>query len=387
MRIIHIITKFHEMYGAQRHAVECMKNHLQNGHECLAIAGTDGEASNEVKRLGINVFTIPTIQNAYNLFIDRKAIASIRLIINNFKPDLVISHSSKAGVLSRIACYQTKTPNIFTVHGWPFENGTPFLQKTVSLLIERILIPFSDSYVCVSNYTKDFGLSKLPLNKSRVYACPNMHEKKEQLPLENKQLKHNVLMVGGFRAQKDHLTALKALKIIVYGKKTPSIHFTFVGDGPKRGVIEKFIIDNQLTAFVSLVGETKAIETYYKDADIVILPTYYEGLPLSLIEALQNGLPVIATNTGGISEIVFDNKNGNLIQLEDDIALAANITDYYLNNKIEQLSKNAREVYETHYSYDIISKKLNDLIVEALNNSVFTKQNTEVRHFAYSSHN
>lgn len=370
------------MYGAQRHAVECMKNHLQNGYECLAIAGTEGGASNEVKRLGIKVIAVPTIQNAYNLFIDREAVASIRKIIQEFNPDLVISHSSKAGVLSRIACYQTKTPNIFTVHGWPFENGTPFLQKTVSLLIERLLIPFSDSYVCVSNFTKDFGLSKLPLNKSRVYACPNMHEKREEPLLENKKFKYNVLMVGGFRDQKDHLTALRALKIIVEENKLSNIHFTFVGDGPKRGVIEKFITDNKLSSFVSLAGETREIDTYYKDADIVILPTYYEGLPLSLIEALQNGLPVIATNTGGINEIVFDNENGNLIKVEDNVALASHITDYYLNNKIECLSANARRIYEKYYGYEILSERLNGMLKMALNNSKFTKKSTSAIHLA-----
>ena len=374
MKIIHIITKFHEMYGAQRHAVECMKNHLQNGHQCLAIAGTDGEATNTIKLLGIEVITIASIKNAYNPFFDTKAIAAIVSVIKEYQPNLVISHSSKAGVLARIACYKTKTPNIFTVHGWPFENGTPFYQKVVALAVERLLIPFSDSYVCVSNYTKEFGLSKLPLSKSRVYACPNMHEKKEKPYLQSKTLQHNVLMVGGFRAQKDHLTALRALRIIIEANKIPSIHFTFVGDGPKRCVIENFITENNLSSFVTLVGETKEIDTYYSNADIVILPTYYEGLPLSLIEALQNGIPVIATNTGGINEIVFDNENGNLIQVEDETALAAHITNYYLNDKISQLSSNARKVYEKYYGYDIISKKLNDVMDTSLRNSVFAKK-------------
>ena len=371
MRIIHIITKLHEMYGAQRHAVESMKNHLQNNHECLAIAGTDGYATEAIKALGINVITVPTLKNTYNLLVDFKAVAAIVAIIEEYKPDLVISHSSKAGFIARIACYKTKTPNIFTVHGWPFENGTPIFQKLAALAVERMMIPFSDSYVCVSDYTKQFGLAKLPFDKTRVYACPNIHEKKEEPFSFDNILKRNVLMVGGFRAQKDHITALKALKIIIKENKLPTIHFTFVGDGPNRGNIEKFIEKNNLGEYITLAGETKDIDSFYDNSDIVILPTYYEGLPLSLIEAIQKGKPIIATDTGGINEIVQNGVNGNLIAVEDAFALANHLSEYYLNNKIPQLSINARKIYDTHYSYDIINEKLNNMIESVVQNSIF----------------
>ncbi len=371
MRIIHIITKLHEMYGAQRHAVESMKDHLKNNHECLAVAGTDGYATEEIKKLGINVITVPALKNTYNLLVDFKAVAAVVAIIQEYKPDLVISHSSKAGVIARIACYKTKTPNIFTVQGWPFEKGTPFLQRVIAKTIERLLIPFSDSYMCVSAYTKTYGLSQLPLKESRLYVCPNMHEEKEEaLPIVS-TLSNDVLMVAGFRGQKDHITALKALKIIVSENKLPNIHFTFAGDGPKRECIEQFITENQLNKFVTLIGETKEIDKYYDHCDLVILSTYYEGLPLSLLEAIQKGKPVIATDTGGINEIVKDGVNGNLLTVEDADALAKHLSDYYLNNKIPQLSINAKKVYDTHYSYNIVCNKLNEVIEDALQHSIF----------------
>ena len=382
MRIIHIITKLHEMYGAQRHAVESMKDHLKNNHSCLAVAGTDGYATEEIKKLGINVITVPTLKNTYNLFIDFKAVAAIVTIIQDFKPDLVISHSSKAGVIARIACYKTKTPNIFTVQGWPFEKGTPYFQKVVAKAIERLLIPFSDSYMCVSEYTKTYGLSQLPLKESRLYVCPNMHEEKQQIAPTAFALTYDVLMVAGFRGQKDHITALKALKIIVAENKLPNIHFTFAGDGPKRSCIEQFINENNLNKFVTLIGETKEIDKYYDHCDLVILPTYYEGLPLSLLEAIQKGKPVIATDTGGINEIVQDGINGNLLAVEDAAALAKHLSDYYLNNKIPQLSINAKRVYDTHYSYNIVCSKLNEVIEDALQNSIFKTSKNVVSGYA-----
>lgn len=382
MRIIHIITKLHEMYGAQRHAVESMKDHIKKNHQCLAIAGTDGYATAELKKLGINVITVPTLKNTYNLLVDFKAVAEVVAIIQEYKPDLVISHSSKAGVIARIACYKTKTPNIFTVQGWPFERGTPFFQRVVAKTIERLLIPFSDTYMCVSEYTKSFGLSQLPLKENRLFVCPNMHEEKEETTPEASKLTNDVLMVAGFRGQKDHLTALKALKIIVAENKLPNIHFTFAGDGPKRECIEQFINENELNKYITLVGETKEIDKYYDHCDLVILPTYYEGLPLSLLEAIQKGKPVIATDTGGINEIVQDGINGNLLAVEDAVSLAKHITDYYINNKIPQLSINSKMVYDTHYSYNIVCNKLNKVIEAAIQNSIFKNEKSSVGTYA-----
>ncbi len=373
MRIVHVITKMSEIYGAQKHTIECVKFHLKNDDECIVIAGTEGLAADEIRKVGVNVFIIPELKNNYDLLIDLKVVSKIILIIAEFNPNLVISHSSKAGVLSRIACFKTKTPNIFTVHGWAFESGTPLIQKIVAQTIELLLIPISDIYVCVSRHTKQFGLSKLPLNKKRVFACPNMHEEKKYKASVQSSLTNNVLMVGGFREQKDHLTALKALKIIVNEKRLINIHFTFVGDGNKRKVIVDYINENSLSNFVTLAGETGNVDFYYQKADIVILPTYYEGLPLTLIEALQYGKPIIATDTGGIKEIVLDNVNGNLIGIEDSVSLAKHITNYYLNNTIQQMSTNALEIYSSLYSYEIVSESLVKIINTALVNSRFKK--------------
>jgi glycosyltransferase involved in cell wall biosynthesis len=209
-----------------------------------------------------------------------------------------------------------------------------------------------------------------------------MHEeKKEEVPIVS-SLTNNVLMVAGFRGQKDHITALKALKIIISENKLPNIHFTFAGDGPKRSCIEQFINENKLNKQVTLVGETKEIDKYYDNCDIVILPTYYEGLPLSLLEAIQKGKPVIATDTGGINEIVQDGVNGNLLAVEDAVALAKHLSDYYINNKIPQLSVNAKMVYDTHYSYNIVCGRLNAVIEAALQNSIFTNAKSAVSSYA-----
>lgn len=374
MKILHIITKFNEMYGAQRHAAECIKNHINNGHTCMVMAGEIGNVSSMVEAIGCKVSNNVYLRNTYNIFTVIKAITQTVDVLNTFKPDLVIAHSSQGGIVARIACYKNKVPNMFTVQGWIFERGTPWYQRFAGLLIEWGLKFISDSYWCVSQYTADYGIKMLGLkNTDRIYVCGNMHEKEDNNESKPFKVYNNVLMVAGFRTQKDHTSAIKALAIIIEENKLPHIHFTFVGEGPKRKKVEQQIKKASLEKYITLTGQVQNVEEYYETCDIVILPTYYEGLPLSLIEAVQKSKPVIATDVAGNKEIVHDGFNGNLIAVEDFAALAAYITDYYVNNKLELLSAHSKEVYSTYFTYDKISEQLNYIINDTVKKSVFAK--------------
>ena len=375
MRILHIITKLNEMYGAQRHAVESIHNHINNGHQCMLITGEVGVASNMAEEMGCIINKNNYLKNSYNIFILAKAVKHTVQAIENFNPDLVISHSSQGGVIARVACYQKKIPNIFTVQGWSFEKGTPFYQRAAGFVTEWLLKPFSDSYWCVSKFTAAYGIKSLKLkNKDRIYICGNMHVKKDDKTDGSIKVFNNVLMVAGFRNQKDHISAIKALEVLVNQKKISPIHFTFVGDGPNRAKIENQIKLSNVQKNITLVGETSNVDQYYDTCDMVILPTYYEGLPLSLIEAVQKNKPVIASDVAGNNEIVHEGLNGNLLAPDDYLSLASHITDYYINNKLSLLSAQSKEIYNKYLSYDIVSEKLNFIIHDAVKNSVFNKK-------------
>ena len=363
------------MYGAQRHAVESVKDHLAHGHNCMVIAGEIGAASAMVEEMGVTVKQASFLKNSYNPITGSKAVNEIAAVIETFKPDLVISHSTIAGIVARVACYHKRVPNIFTVQGWPFEKGTRWHQRLAGLVIEYLLKPFSDSYYCVSHFTADYGIKTLGFkNTSRIYVGGNMHINMNGCPVPPCTIHKNVLMVAGLRGQKDHITALKALEKIVTQNLVPGLQFTFLGDGPEKKKIENFIVQRNLQQHVIMAGETNNVTTYYDNADIVILPTYYEGLPLSLLEALQRAKPLIATNVGGNKEVILENVNGNTIRVEDDEALAKYIADYYTNHKIEPYSAASRKMYNQNFSNEIISANLNNIINKAVETSVFKKK-------------
>ena len=370
MRILHVITELDNMYGAQRHLVECVKDHIVKGHICKIIAGKTGVASNQLSAYKIEINCINELRNSYFLINDIIAIKKVIAEIDVFKPDIVISHSSKAGIIARIACYKKKVPNLFTVHGWSFEKGTPLYQFLSGFIIENLLKSITDKYFCVSNYTGEFGQSKIGIEKDKILVCPNIHEKRILLSPDNITY-HNVLLVAGFRKQKDHSTAIKAFNKIVNVLNRKDVRLTLIGDGPERKHIVNLVELYNLGEFVTLAGETTEIDKYYKTCDLVILPTHYEGLPIALIEAMQYAKPIIATNVGGVGEIVQDGFNGNLIEENDFEILTEKILSYYDNNLFSELGANALKVYTDNFSYESICVKMNDIINNLPSNSIY----------------
>ena len=370
MRILHVITELDNMYGAQRHMVECVKDHIVKGHECKIISGKTGVASDQLSDYNVEITCVSALRNSYFFIKDIKAINQIVNEIDNFKPDIVISHSSKAGIIARIACWKRKVPNLFTVHGWSFEKGTPVYQFLSGYIIEYLMKGISDKYFCVSEHTASFGQRKIGIKRDKILICPNIHEERD-LSSPDSNVYHTVLMVAGFRKQKDHPTAIKAMNRIVNMLNRKDINLTLIGDGPERKHIVSMIHQYNLGKFVTLAGETTEIDKYYKSCDLVILPTHYEGLPIDLIEAIQNAKPIIATNVSGVSEIVQDGYNGNLIAENDDRALADLIVKYYDNNLFYEMGGNALKVYSDKFSYKSICEKMNHIINDLPTNSIY----------------
>ena len=354
--------------------VECVKNHLAEGHSCAIISGKTGTASEQLAAYPIDIICSPALRNSYFIFNDISAIRSIIKVIDRYKPDIVISHSSKAGILTRIACSIKKIPNLFTVQGWAFEKGTPFFQYITGLTIEYLLKSLSDKYYCVSENTASLGINKIGIKKEKIVICAKLHEKRN-LSVPDNTIFHNVLMVAGFRKQKDHTTAIKAINKIVNIHRRKDIRFTFIGDGSERPHIETLINKYDLKDYIFLAGETTEMDKYYESCDIVILPTHYEGLPIALIEALQKAKPIIATNVSGVSEIIVEGYNGNLIEEYDYNALSDLIVRYYEENSFANMGANALQVYKERFSYDDICIKMNTIINSLPTNSIYKKVN------------
>ncbi len=184
---------------------------------------------------------------------------------------------------------------------------------------------------------------------------PNGERKKfaEIIPLKNS--KKIVINVGRFAEAKDHLTLLSAVHKVL--QKRDDLHLVLVGDGELRSAIEMKIDELGLGNHVSLLGSRSDVDKLMPSADIFVLSSKREGLPMVLMEAMSSGLPVVATDVGGIAELVHNNVNGALVppQNADSLAEAIN-TILEHPNKALQMGKSARNLIINRYSLDKISE-------------------------------
>ena len=144
------------------------------------------------------------------------------------------------------------------------------------------------------------------------------------------------------------------------------------GDGKRRQAMEQLIAAKQLGNYITIAGETDDIESYYASCDLVILPSLYEGLPISLIEALREGKPIIATDVGGINEIVQPGFNGFLTEVGNYQQLATQIAACYNELLLHKFGANSWYIYKEKYDYQSIVQQMNAILHSAIVQSKYT---------------
>ncbi len=207
--------------------------------------------------------------------------------------------------------------------------------------VEELNIP--EQYIRVIGNGIDTERFTLEKPKGKLLEIQALYKKKKIL-----------LNVGRFAEAKDHITLLSAVKKVV--QKRDDLALVLVGDGELRPVIEQKIRELDLGNHVCLLGSRSDVDQLMADADIFVLSSKREGLPMVVMEAMASGLPVVATNVGGISEVVRDDINGTLVPPQNADLLAEAITNILEHpQKADDMGKSARKLIVDHYSLDKIT--------------------------------
>jgi glycosyltransferase involved in cell wall biosynthesis len=252
-------------------------------------------------------------------------------------------------VVARVAGWICKVPVVFTAHGWGFTPGTPNTRRIIALIAEKILALLTTKLICVSENDRQLALRSGVGHKNSLavvrYGINNIPVTTPNLLQQPPRL----IMVARFNEQKDQTTLLKAIAQL----KDDSIHLNLVGSGPSlescKALAKSLGIENQ----VSFLGDRRDVPDLLAQSQIFILSTHYEGLPISILEAMRAGLPVVATSVNGIPEEVVDGKTGLLAPHQDVKALANAL--HILTNSPEirqQMGKESREKFEQEFTVD-----------------------------------
>ncbi|WP_409344186.1 glycosyltransferase family 4 protein [Paenibacillus sp. MBLB4367] len=352
MKILYAITKA-EWGGAQVHVFDLIMHAVQNKHECVLVSGEEGELVERVRGLGVKVVILETLVREIRIVKDIKAIMGFIGIIKNERPHIVHVHSSKAGIIGRLSCKLTEVPVIFTAHGWAFTEGVSRFRKKMFRLVERICANISTKIICVSDFDRKLALKNNVGNEKKLITIHN-GVKNEDFLLEGKPDNLvRIIMVARFSSPKDYKTLLLALP-----KLSGTFKVLLVGDGELLEQTQEIVYELNLENVVEFLGMRKDVKQLLKNCDIFVLTSNYEGLPISIIEAMGSSLPVVASNVGGVNELVIENYNGFLVGRGDTIKVAESLQKL-LDNKIlrEEMGQASYKRYNEMFTLEKMLSK------------------------------
>jgi len=259
---------------------------------------------------------------------------------------------------------------LFHIHGGKFDKFYKNNNRLAKFYIREIL-NMSDRIITLSLTWKNFLESIIPKNKITIIENFVNSSQFTRFEREDNTSKNiiTVLFVGGPGAEEKGLyDVFKAIPIVK--KKFNNIMFLFVAcpSIEKLNIIHEKELITSHTKFLGYIYNEKKIRIFY-ESDIFILPSYSEGLPITMLEAMAAGLPVIATSVGAIPEVIEDGKNGFLIKTGDYHALAEKILILAKDKKLRQkMGKNNIEKIRKQYGEEVVIKKLNNVYEKLLGN-------------------
>lgn len=371
-KIVHIAQS---AGGVQEYLYMFLKNFDDENYENYLVVSQDYENNKEKFMDYVKDIYIVPMQREIQLKSDLKSIKEIKKVLKKIKPDIVYLHSSKAGALGRIALlFNFKVKILYNAHGWYFNAQISNKKKKIFALIERILAIKTNKIINISKSEYESALKYKIASKKKMCIIENgidftkfkdsdkyRYETRKKLNIKDNEIVIGV--VGRLSEQKDPITMIKAFKEVYEENK--NVKMLFVGSGNLEDNIKKFAEDNNILDKVIITGWVDEVEKFIPAFDIAVLPSKWEGFGLVLIEYMACNKPIVASNVGGISNIINDNINGLLVNKSDCKELAKKIV-FLINNRqvVKKIIKNNNE-YRKQYDIKILAdkhiKKIRDL--------------------------
>lgn len=326
INILYVITKL-ELGGAQKQLLSIIRNLDKEKFNPYLITANQGLLVEEASRInGLSLIRCGFLERPICPLKDILAFFFIYGFIRKNGVDIVHTHSSKAGILGRLAARVAGVRSVIhTVHGWSFHNYQARPVYYLYLLLERLCASFSSAIIVVSRFDQKLAESlaigrrgqyrliryAVESDRFRQAGCP--------VPLKREFCLSGagpvVGMVSCFKHQKAPLDFIK----LAGGMRNdfPDVRFVLVGDGILRDKVVSLVNKLGLKGRVILTGWRQDIPAILSCFDVFVLTSLWEGLPIVVLEALAVGVPVLATDTGGIREVVSEGVNGYLVKPHD----------------------------------------------------------------------
>ncbi len=347
--ILHL-SETSEPGGSETILVNISKNIDTNeyrSHVCLL---EEGWLSNQVQDIGINLSVIENKRSYDPIFL-----AKLISLIRQEKVDLIHAHEFMMNVYGSVAAKITSIPMIGTIHGKGY-----FTNKKSRILAYKLAISLCSQMIAVSENLRKYIIKELKLKDAskivtmyngidlKKYSVKNTYcNIRNELGISSNTL--IVGIVGSLFTVKGVSYLLEAVKEVV--TCFPNFRLLIVGEGDQESTLKNKVISLGLQNIVDFLGFRNDIPEVLSLFDIYICSSLSEGLPLSVVEAMAASKPVVATNVGGLPEIVIDNETGYLVEPRNSAALAEKISILLQNKSLrEQMGIRGRKITEEKFS-------------------------------------
>ena len=381
IKILRIIGRLN-VGGPAIHVVNLTAGLDPNRYRSLLVTGSENQAEGSMLDFalshGVRPTVIPEMVTAFSLAPrDAKALLKLYALMRQERPDIVHTHTAKAGFLGRAAARLAGVPIIVhTFHGHVLHGYYGAMKNQLLRRVEQSLALVTDRLVTVSEQVKNdlvgYGIAKA----EKISVVPlgfdldpflNSHAQQGEFRREMGLSEEHKLIgiVGRLFAIKNHALFLKSAALIV--AREPAARFVVVGDGVLRPALENQAQDLGIADRVLFTGWRRDIPRIVAGLNVLVVSSDNEGTPVSAIEAMASGCPVVATRVGGLPDLIEDQKTGRLVPPRDAEALASAVLELLYSPKVaRELGQNGKEFVQRRFTVQRLLSDMDHLYTELL---------------------
>jgi len=334
-RVLHIITLL-ELGGAQQNTLHTVRHLDRSRFEVALIAGRGGLLDDEARAIpDLDCRLLPDMVRAIAPAHDLRATRAIVAAMRELTPDIVHTHSSKAGIIGRLAAAYCRVPIVIhSIHGWGFTPAQSPPVRAAFVAAETIAARATTHFVAVSRANVTEGVRRGLLGRARTSVIRSgfplaefAAEPADRAGVRSELgLEPDCPLIGSIsclKPQKDPLAIVEVADRVL--RAVPAARFVIAGDGALRAVVERRIEELGLIGRVLLLGWRRDVARLMAAFDLLLHTSRWEGLPRVVPQAMSVGLAVVATAVDGAPEVVRDGETGLLAPPRDVSALAAGV--------------------------------------------------------------
>ncbi|MCX8010959.1 MAG: glycosyltransferase family 4 protein [Ignavibacteria bacterium] len=368
IKILHIIRQA-DIGGGERHLQLLVKNLNKEKYESVILSFSKGLIFDELKSLGFECFHLHSKKT-----FDINVIKFIYKLLRSKKINLIHAHGSRAGINSILPSIKLNIPIVYTVHGWSFHPGISKISYYIRKWIEKLIcyqakaiinVSLTDSLVFNGKFNDKTRIVYNGVDFENFFVISNKQQLRKEFGYSEEDF-----VLGFFSRltqQKNPIKLLQAFQLL--NNENKKFKLLIAGDGELKNQVQEFIKRNNLEDSIKIFGFRSDVNKLLNVIDVYLLPSFWEGLSIGLLEAMAVGIPAVVSSIKNNKEIIFDKENGLLIdpndadQIYEAVKLLSSNRDLY--NKIsynalkfvkEKFDKN-RMVTETEDIYSLIINK------------------------------